>query len=450
MTQTAIRLDNYREGFEALEQRAGAGQPEWLRLLRAQAWNKFNELGFPTARRGNERWKYTNVRPLAAAGFESPGQELSLADSQTVRGVAPWHDGWHNIVFLDGRYSETLSAKPSDSAGITVTNLAQAIASNAAGLEKNLGKHAGFDDDAFTALNTAFLEDGALVQVDANCQSTAPVHFIFITTNQQRQTVSYPRVLVIAGANSQTTITETYATLSESRYFTNAVTEFILEEGAQIDHYRLLLESSKAFHVGVSRAVQGRDSTFRSTSFAKGAAMARQDFQVLQDAPGAFCSLNGLYLTTGEQHIDNLINIDHAKPNTTSRLFYKGILDGKSKAVFGGEVLVRKDAQKADARQTDKNLLLSREAEVDSKPSLLIYADDVQCTHGATAGHIDEDTLFYMRSRGLDKETASQILIHAFANEIIEMVRPEPLRNYLDQLFLAAIPTKGLQFGSAA
>ncbi len=450
MTQTAIRLDNYREGFEALEQRAGVGQPEWLRLLRVQAWERFNELGFPTARRGNERWKYTSVRPLAVAGFESPDQYLSLADSQAVRDVAPWHDGWHNVVFLDGRYSETLSAKPSDSAGITVTNLAQAIASNAAGLEKNLGKHAGFDDDAFTALNTSFLEDGAFVQVDANCQPTAPVHFIFVTTDQQRQTVSHPRVLIIAGANSSVTITETYATLSESRYFTNAVTEFVLEDGARIDHYRLLLESPKAFHVGVSRAVQGRDSTFRSTSFAKGAAMARQDFQVLQDAPGAFCSLNGLYLTTGEQHIDNLINIDHAQPNTTSRLFYKGILDGKSKAVFGGEVLVRKDAQKADARQTDKNLLLSREAEVDSKPSLLIYADDVQCTHGATAGHIDEDTLFYMRSRGLDKETASQILIHAFANEIIETVQVEPLKDYLDQLFMAAIPTKGLQFGSAA
>ena len=450
MTQTAIRLDNYREGFEALEQRAGADQPEWLRLLRAQAWNKFNELGFPTARRGNERWKYTNVRPLAVAGFESPDQDLSLAGAQAVRDVAPWHEGWHNIVFLDGRYSETLSAKPSDATGITVTNLAQAIASNAAGLRNNLGQHAGFDDDAFTALNTSFLEDGAFVLVDANCQSTAPVHFIFITTDQPRQTVTHPRVLVVAGPNSRVTITETYATLAESRYFTNAVTEFVLEDGAQVEHYRLLLESPKAFHVGVSRAVQGRDSTFRSTSFAKGAAMARQDFQVLQDAPGAFCSLNGLYLTTGEQHIDNLINIDHARPNTTSRLFYKGILDGRSKAVFGGEVLVRKDAQKADARQTDKNLLLSREAEVDSKPSLLIYADDVQCTHGATAGHIDEDTLFYMQSRGLDKETAGQILIHAFANEIIETVQVEPLRDYLDQLFLAAIPTKGLQFGSAA
>ena len=367
-----------------------------------------------------------------------------------MRAVAPWHDDWHNLVFLDGRYNENLSKIPSRGGGITVTGLAEAIGANIAGIREHLGQHADFQDEAFTALNTSFLEDGAFVQVDANCQPAVPVHFIFITTDKQRQTVSHPRVLVIAGANSRVTVTETYATLSGSRYFTNAVTEFVLEDGAQVDHYRLLLESSEAFHVGVSRAVQGPDSTFRSTSFAKGAAMARQDFQVLQDAPGAFCSLNGLYLTTGEQHIDNLINIDHARPNTTSRLFYKGILDGKSKAVFGGEVLVRKDAQKADARQTDKNLLLSREAEVDSKPSLLIYADDVQCTHGATAGHIDEDTLFYMQSRGLDKETAGQILIHAFANEIIETVQVEPLRDYLDQLFLDAIPTKGLQLGSAA
>ena len=450
MTQAATRLDNYRAGFEALEQRAVSGQPEWLRLLRAQAWNRFSELGFPTARRGNERWKYTNVRPLAVADFETPSQGTPIAGLDAVRAVAPWHDDWHNLVFLDGRYNETLSSGPSQDGGITVTGLAEAIGSNIAGIREHLGQHADFQDEAFTALNTSFLEDGAFVQVDANCQPAAPVHFIFITTDQQRQTVSHPRVLVIAGANSRVTVTETYATLSGSRYFTNAVTEFVLEDGAQVDHYRLLLESSEAFHVGVSRAVQGPDSTFRSTSFAKGAAMARQDFQVLQDAPGAFCSLNGLYLTTGEQHIDNLINIDHARPNTTSRLFYKGILDGKSKAVFGGEVLVRKDAQKADARQTDKNLLLSREAEVDSKPSLLIYADDVQCAHGATAGHIDEDTLFYMQSRGLDKETAGQILIHAFANEIIETVQVEPLRDYLDQLFLDAIPTKGLQFGSAA
>jgi Fe-S cluster assembly protein SufD len=192
---------------------------------------------------------------------------------------------------------------------------------------------------------------------------------------------------------------------------------------------------------------QSQDSTFTSASFAKGAALGRNDFQVLLDAPGANCTLNGLYLTTGTQHLDNFINIDHARPNGTSRLLYKGILDGKSRAVFGGNVTVRKEAQKTDAQQTDKNLLLSLDAEVDSKPSLLIYADDVKCGHGATAGHIDDDTLFYMQSRGLDVETASQILIHAFASEIIDTVGLTTLREYLDRRFMEAIPTATLRLG---
>ena len=211
----------------------------------------------------------------------------------------------------------------------------------------------------------------------------------------------------------------------------------------------MLLEGNKAFHVGVSRVSQKKDSSFNSASFALGTALARNDMEVLLDDSGAYCELNGLYLTADNQHIDNLISIDHAQPNCTSRLNYKGILDGKSKAVFGGEVMVRRQAQKSDAEQTDKNLVLSKLAEVDSKPSLLIYADDVKCSHGATAGHIDEDTLFYLRSRGLDLGAASRMLIHAFASEIIDTVKLEPLKDYLDTLFTAAIPDKSLTFGSA-
>jgi len=251
----------------------------------------------------------------------------------------------------------------------------------------------------------------------------------------------------VADRNSRVTLVESYVSLADARFLTDAVTEIVLEDGANVDHYRLLLESNEAYHVGVSRVYQSQDSTFASASFARGAALGRNDFQVLLDAPGASCALNGLYLTTGAQHMDNFINIDHAKPNGTSRLLYKGILDGKSRAVFGGNVTVRKEAQKTDAQQTDKNLLLSLDAEVDSKPSLLIYADDVKCGHGATAGHIDDDTLFYMQSRGLDVETASQILIHAFASEIIDTVELTPLREYLDRLFMDAIPTAALQLG---
>jgi Fe-S cluster assembly protein SufD len=302
-------------------------------------------------------------------------------------------------------------------------------------------------DDGFTALNTAFLEDGAFVHATEGTTSSSPVHLIFVTTGREQPRVTYPRTLVVAGSNSELILVESYISLADTRFFTNAVTEIVAGDGAKVEHYRLLLESAEAFHVGVSRVYQGQDSTFTSAAFAKGAALGRNDFQVLLDAPGASCTLNGLYLTASTQHMDNFINIDHAKPYGTSRLFYKGILDGKSRAVFGGNVTVRKEAQKTDAQQTDKNLILSDDAEINSKPSLLIYADDVKCGHGATAGHIDDDTLFYMRSRGLDMETASRILIHAFASEVIDTVQLPSLREYLDRLYTEAIPASSRRLG---
>ena len=273
------------------------------------------------------------------------------------------------------------------------------------------------------------------------------VRLSYITSNGAVSKVTYPRTLIIAGRNTDVTVVESYFGPKDSVYFTNAVTEISVGDGARLAHYRLLLDGNEAFHVGTSRVKQERDSSFSSASFALGTALARNDLEVLMDAPGAYCELNGLYLTSDNQHIDNLISIDHAQPNCTSRLNYKGILDGKSKAVFGGEVIVRRDAQKSDAEQTDKNLVLSQQSEVDSKPSLLIYADDVKCSHGATAGHIDEDTLFYLRSRGLDLGAASRMLIHAFASEIIDAVKQESIQEYLNTLFSAAIPDKSIPFG---
>jgi Fe-S cluster assembly protein SufD len=270
------------------------------------------------------------------------------------------------------------------------------------------------------------------------------VRISYITTDGTEPKVTYPRTLIVAGANTDITVVESYSGPKDRLYFTNAVTEISVGEGARIDHYRLLLEGDKSFHVGTNRVKQERDSSFSSASFTLGTTLARNDLEVLLDGPGAYCSLNGLYLTADNQHIDNLISIDHAKPHCTSRLNYKGILDGKSKAVFGGEVMVRRDAQKSDAEQTDKNLILSTQAEVDSKPSLMIFADDVKCNHGATAGHIDADTLFYLRSRGLDLDAASRMLVHAFASEIIDKVTPEPLREHLNTIFSAAIPNKSI------
>ncbi len=439
MTTTSETYPHYAAAYAAQP----ANGPDALVKLRQRGWAAFSKLGLPTARRGNEPWKYTNVAPIAREAFAHPGA-LAVADAgidlAAVQTSAPWQADWRTLVFVDG------VAAPGLCNGIlvgasdvpAVDNLAAAIGSGH-GLDETLSKLAEPEDDGFVALNTAFVRDGAAIVVPPGADAGV-INLVYLTTGREQPRVTHPRTVISAGANSRTTVIETFVGPEETRYFTNAVAEVSLAEGASLEHYRLLLEGMDAYHVGTSRVYQSKDSTFSSVSIARGAALGRNDFGVTLAGTGADCTLNGLYLTTGSQHIDNYINIDHTEPNGVSRLFYKGILDGRSRAVFGGNVTVRKDAQKTDAQQTDKNLLLSEEAEVDSKPSLLIYADDVKCGHGATAGHIDADTVFYMRSRGLDLPTASRILIHAFASEIIDTVALEPLRYYLDEQFRNAIP----------
>ena len=449
MPKALAKEHQYLSDFQAFERDLGASGATWVHKIRQQAVSRFAELGFPTARRGNEKWKYTSVVPISNATFEYPFEhdrdEVSVAD---IRRFSPWVDGWITLVFVDGHYREALSTAHLGANGLHVANLADVFLADGDLAETHLAQHATVEDDAFTALNTAFLKDGAFVHVSEGVSVQSPLHLLFVTTDRTEPTVSYPRSLVVAGRDSRLTIIESYISLSNGRHFTNGVTEIEVGEGAEIEHYKLLMDNPDSFHVGTTRVHQGQDSRFSSASFARGAALARNDLLVALDAPGSSCLLNGLYMTSGTEHIDNYINIDHAKPHTTSRLYYKGILDGQSKAVFGGTVLVRRDAQKSDAQQSDKNLLLSEGAEVDSKPSLLIYADDVKCGHGATAGHIDEDTVFYMRSRGLDLETASGLLIRGFAREIIETVQVAPFRAYLDQQFLGALPK--FQFGGSS
>ena len=423
-----------------------ADAPSWLRGVRERARDRFSELGLPTARKGNEKWKYTNVGPIANGGFVRPdGPPPGEVSEEDLLRMTPWHEGWMNLVFVDGYYSQRLSTPPAAN-GVQVTSMADAIDRDDDLLRKHLARYPSLDDDGFTALNTAFVRDGAYVQIPEGKALERTVHLAFISTEREQATVSHPRVLVVAGRGSKATIVESYAGSPGSRYFTNAVSEMVVDTGADVDHYRLLMESEQAFHVGALRVHQEEESTFSSKVFEKSVGLGRYDLYSLLDGPGAWCTLNGLYLTSGRQHVDNYINIDHAKPHTTSRLNYKGILDGHSKAVFGGTVWVRKDAQKTDALQSDKNLVLSPNAEVDSKPALFIYADDVKCGHGATAGNIDEETVFYMRSRGIDLKTASQLLIYGFASEIIDTVQDEHLHGYLQRLFLESLPSYEFNF----
>ena len=446
MVQTRSRIDRYQSDFEVLEKSLSNGEASWLKDIRRQAFDRFEETGFPTVRRGNEKWKYTNIAPIARATFEHHNEprpdSVSAAD---VQRIAPHDSSWTHLTFVDGLYSPALSSAGANGDGVRIASLAQAAASDRDLVEGHLTRYADVQSDAFIALNTAFISDGAFVYVPDNAVLEAPVHLVFVSSDREHPMVTHPRVLIVAGQHAELTVIESYVSTSAHAYFTNATTEVALAPGAQLRHYRYIVEGEDAYHVGITRVHQQDDSTFRSTSLETGSGLARNDIHVMLDAPGSACYLRGLYMTQRTQHIDNHINVDHLKPHATSDQYFKGILGGKSRAVYSGRVVVHRDAQKSNAQQKDLNLLLSHGAEVDTKPSLEIYADDVVCGHGATAGAVAEDALFYMQSRGLDLSTARTLLIRGFAGEIIDAIEIDPLREFVDDVFSHAIPN--IEFG---
>ena len=438
MTQT---LDTYRQYADQYSGLPSTG-PAWLNTLRQKGYDNFSRLGFPTARKGNEAWKYTNVAPIARSEFSLPTQ-ASAPEIEVVREAAPWVDDWNTLVFINGQYRSDLS-NTHEPDGVTVSSLGDALSRDGAVIQQNIGTLASVEDDGFSALNTAFITDGALVHVPAGTRMERPVHLMFVTSDED-SIVAHPRVLVVAGAESESTVVESYIGLGDNTYLNNGVAEIVVEEGAQLEHYRLMDEGDSAYHVGVARVHQKDGSRFASRAFYKGVGMGRHDLYI-HIGDGCSTDLSGLYITAGSQHVDNFINIDHTKPNSTSNLYYKGILSGRSRAVFGGTVFVREGAMKTEALQSDKNLLLSSDAEVDSKPALFIWADDVKCGHGATAGNVDESTVYYMRSRGIDLETASRLLIFGFTSEVIDTVDLPELHDYLEESFLDAIPKYEFSF----
>jgi Fe-S cluster assembly protein SufD len=429
----------YTSDFKALQAASNGASSSWLSPIRERAWAKFSELGFPTARRGNERWKYTNLAPLARTGFTLARTDPAKApDEGHLQALAPWDDAWTTLVFLDGRFINRLSRPGSPDA--VAVDLAAGIRARRDLVEAHITSVQAIDEEHFTLLNTAFIEDGALVHIPDG-GSPPPVHLLFLASDAGRPQASHPRTLVVAGKNSRSTVIESYVSLNAgSQNFTNAVTEYSLDEGAQVSHYRVLMENENSFHIGNTRVCQSANSAFHSVAFATGQAIGRNDIHVRLDAEGAECNLTGLYMTNNRQHLDNNISVTHEKPHGTSHQYYKGILAGKSHAVFSGIVVVKPGAIKTYADQKDLNLLLSRGAEIDTKPSLEILADDVKCYHGATAGHVDQDTIYYMRSRGLDLETAKAMLIRGFAAEVAEQVSVPALSRYIAQVTDRLLP----------
>jgi Fe-S cluster assembly protein SufD len=453
MATTATIAQQYAAYFaqhEALKAARPVPGESRLGSLRTEGIDALQRLGFPTASRGNEDWRFTSVAPIANTAFDYiTGDSAASVQLADVQGLAPWDASWATLVFVDGRYAPGLST-PVNSQGLMATNLRSPEAAGQTLVDASIGRTALPDSSGFIAANTAFIDDGAVVVAAANAGPVGTVHLVFVTTDNASPQVTYPRSLVVAGANTELTVLESYVGMGDGNYFTNAVTEIVLGDGAHVRHNRYLHESPEAFHIGSTRVAQGRDSSFFSTSFSRGCRVGRNDLRVSLDQPGAECDLRGLYFTDGRQHIDNHINVDHASGQTASAQYYKGILADNSRAVFSGTTLIRQDSQKSTATQADKNLLLSEGARVNTKPSLVIYADDVQAAHGATAGAIPEEQVFYMLARGLDMETATSLLIKGFANEIIDTISLDGFRTYLENYFEKSVPRYRFQgFGKA-
>lgn len=420
--------ETFLSAFADLERRGLSG-PAWLRARRREAIARFAERGLPTTR--DEDWKYTSLSPITATTFD-----LALPDDgaeASEDAIAPFRVGapsWSRLVFVDGRFSAKLSALRPLPGRVRIGSLGEALITDAETLRAHLDA-AGAPREAFTALNAAFWQDGAFVQVPDGVAVEEPIHVLFVAT-PGRARVDHPRSLIVLGRESRATVVESYVALGQDPYLTNAVTEFVIGPSGRLDHVEIQLESGRAFHVGRTRVSQARDSRFASCSIAFGGRLSRNEVHAALDAEGADCRLSGLYVVGGRQHVDTSTMVDHAAPRATSRQLYKGILDGRSRGVFNGRIDVRPGANGTDAHQVNKNLLLSDEVEVDSKPQLEIFADDVKCSHGAADGQPPAEAIFYLRSRGLDEAAARALLTLGFANEVLERIEVAGVRGWLE------------------
>ncbi len=441
-TDTLTTTENsYLRDFTGSDSGSPASGPEWLRNLRQSAAARFAEVGFPTRR--NEEWRFTNVSPIAETPFALASKTESAMTAETLAGYTYAGMGGTQLVFVNGHFQADLSSKEFPE-GVTVSTLSQAMEAAPELIEAHIGRYAKFTTQAFVALNTAALEDGAFVHIGRGTVVDEPIHLLFLSTPNSGPTVSHPRTLIIAETNSQATIVESYSGTADAVYFTNAVTEITAAENAVIDHYKVQRESRKAYHVATMQLHLAKSTNFSSHSVGLGGLLVRNDANAYLGGEGIECTLNGVYLGNDRQLIDNHTEIDHAMPHCNSHEIYKGILDGHSRGVFNGKIFVREDAQKTDAKQTNQTLLLSPTAQIDTKPQLEIFADDVKCTHGATIGQLSDEAMFYLRARGISKDNARALLTYAFASDIVSRIKIDAIRAQLDQVLLADRALQGI------
>ncbi|MEX2670673.1 MAG: Fe-S cluster assembly protein SufD [Phycisphaeraceae bacterium] len=434
MAEVLTKHESFHESLAAVPERTGG--PAWLDKLHQHGKQQFEQLGFPTQQ--DEPWRFTNVAPIVKTPFVTaePGAKID-ADA-----LAPYRLGdvaGMKLVFVDGHFRAELSDLRDAPKGLRVMPMSEAIRDHAALLRPHLGQYAEIAD-GFDALNAAHFTEGVFVHVARNVQVEQPIELLFVASGSEQPVMSHGRNLIVAEPDAKVTVVESYAGPFGGKYLNNAVTEVTVAEQAHVDHYFVERDSEDAFNLTSLRIRQGRDSRFESHTALFGGSIVRNN--VIVELAGENCdsTINGLFMGHGSQHMDNYMRVIHGGPNGDSRQFYKGILDDKSHGVFSGRIVVREGAQKTDAKQTNRNLLLSDDATVNTMPQLEIYADDVKCTHGATMGQLSKDAQFYLEARGIDAATARSMLIYAFAGESLERMNVAPIRDELEQLMLDRLP----------
>jgi len=433
-------LQTYLETFSDFERVAVGHDQPWLRNLRAEAFARFCQVGLPTTR--DEDWRFTNISAIAQTQFRLAAKTTVAKDS--LAGLR-FTEAACQLVFVNGHFAPELSSLDKVQKGVTVNGLAKEIAAKSAHVENHLGRYLNIQRDAFCALNTAFAEDGAFVHVRRGAAVEHPIYLLFVSTPTDAPSMNHPRNLFVVEEESQVAIVEDYVSLGDTAgSLCNTATELVAKDGAIVSHYMIEREDKQSFNISTLRIEQGRNANVASHSVLLGGGIVRNNVHPVLAGEGTECLINGLFVGNGKQHLDNYMLVEHAKPHCSSRQFYNGILDDSAHGVFHGRIIVHKDAQKTDAKQTNRNLLLSDNAQIDTKPQLEIYADDVKCTHGATIGQIEENALFYLRSRGIDETSARKLLLMAFAGECLDRMREDSVRSSIEKLL------NGLHFSSGA
>ena len=444
MNDVATSTARYVHAFAERESAFPGHHLEWLRGVRRAGIDAFSRAGFPTPR--NEHWKYTNVSPIERRRFDLATPSSGAVPAGGPGARVPKGCASPCLVFVDGRFDRELSNLRASPAGVRIEDLTHVIEHDSGFLEGRLGRIVSPEKTAFTALNAAFVDTGAVVRVAPEVVVDAPVHLVFVSGSPECERAYSPRIVISAGAGSRIAVVEHFVGLDDAVYLDNVVTEIEVAEGASVEHHKVQCASASAYHVAALEAKLAAGASFHSWAVSLGARLSRHDIEVSLEHEHARCSLDGLYIANGRQHVDFHTNVEHIAPHCESHEYYKGIAGGRGRGVFNGRVHVHPDAQKTDAHQTNRNLLLSRNAEIDTKPQLEIHADDVKCSHGATIGQLDEQMLFYLRSRGIEQNAARGMLTYGFARDVVDRIALPELREPIGAVVLEHLPGgSGLQ-----